>query len=230
MGERVEAAVEARGMAVNKADVAHQVFEFTNIELEKCDDAELAFRMHKAMNSSPRISKNRNLSDNNRLDTLIAGSSRTFNCLKPTEIVYVRRRKKPDEMEPRDVIYASHKKKPVQIVYTRRRKKACEIVNEQCRQKHNEMAYVRRGKKLYDLVYKRRSKQNDSKEKSDVETGPKEREDGYSNLLSKSGVDTNMNSESKAYSYQDDSIVFDNMQSDGKLVLYLLAYSRKKSK
>ncbi|KAE8707581.1 putative Tetratricopeptide repeat-like superfamily protein [Hibiscus syriacus] len=244
MGETVEAAVEARGMAlnINKADVAQQVVEFANIELEKCDDAELAFRMHKAMNSSPRISKNRNLSDDIRLDALVAGSSRAFSCLKPTEIVYARRRKKPNKMEPRDTVYASYRKKPVQIVYARRRKnpvqivyarrrkKACEIADEQCIIKHNEMVYVQPGKKQYKLVYKRRSKQSDSKEKSDVEIGPKEREDGCSNFLSKSGVDTKMNSESKAYNYEDDAIVFDNMQSDGKLVQYLLTYSRKKSK
>ncbi|KAK8636597.1 hypothetical protein V6N13_124341 [Hibiscus sabdariffa] len=230
MEDTVEAVIKARSVAVNKALMTHQVVELANSELEKCDDAELAFRLHRAMNSSPRISKNRNLSNDNSIDTLIAGSSRALSCLKQTEMVYARRRKKPAEMEPRDIVYACHRKKPVQMVYARRRKKACEILNEQCRNKFDEMVYVRRRRKPYKLVYKRRRKQSASKEKSDVEIGSKEREDGCSNLLSKSGIDINTSSDSKAYNYQDDSIVFDNMQSDGKLVQYLLTYSRKKTK
>ncbi|GMI78743.1 hypothetical protein HRI_001543600 [Hibiscus trionum] len=225
MEETVEAAVKVRRVAVNKAVVAHQV-----VELEKSDDAELAFRLHRAMNSSPRISKVRNLCNDNSIDTLIAGSSRTLSCLKQTGIVYARRRKKPAEMEPRGIVYAHHRKKPVQMVYARRRKKECEIRNEQCRNKLNEMVYVRRRKKPCKLVYRRRRKQSDSKEKSDVEIGLKGKEDRCSNLLSKSGVDNGTSSESKAYNYQDDSIVFDNMQSDGKLVQYLLTYRRKKPK
>ncbi|KAL4347353.1 hypothetical protein GQ457_17G010720 [Hibiscus cannabinus] len=57
------AVVKARSVAVNKVLVIHQVVELSNNELEKCDDDELAFRLHRAMNSSPRISKDRNLSN-----------------------------------------------------------------------------------------------------------------------------------------------------------------------
>ncbi|XP_022763772.1 uncharacterized protein LOC111309138 [Durio zibethinus] len=212
MEKKVEATVKAREMAVKKAVVAKQAVELASNALEECDDAELAFRLHRAMNSSPRISKNRNLCDKNGLEPLIAGSSRAFSCLKRPEIVYARRRKKPAE-----IVYAWCRKKASEIVYTPRRNKP------------NEMVYVQCGKKSHKLVYKRHSKHSESKEISGVEIGMKEREESCSSLLSNSsGVDGSMNSESKPYNYQDESIVFNDTQSDGKLVQYLLTYSRKK--
>ncbi|KAE8671197.1 putative Tetratricopeptide repeat-like superfamily protein [Hibiscus syriacus] len=175
--ETVEDAVKASGMAVSKAVVANKAVELENSKLEECDDAELAFRFHRAMNSSPRISKNRNLSSDNSLYTLTAGSSRALSCLKQTKMVYARHRKKPAEIELRDIVYARHRKKPAQIVDARHRKVACEKLNAQHRNKQNEMVYVRRGKKPYKFVSKRRRNHNDNKEKSGVEMGLKER--GY---------------------------------------------------
>ncbi|OMO99105.1 hypothetical protein CCACVL1_03928, partial [Corchorus capsularis] len=117
MEKKVEVAVKARETAVKKAVVAKRAVELARDALEECDDAELAFRLHRAMNSSPRILKNRILGDQNGLDPVIA-RNRPFSCLKPTEIVYAR-----------------HRKKITEIVYTRRRNKP------------NEMVYVRRGRK-----------------------------------------------------------------------------------
>ncbi|KAE8708572.1 putative Tetratricopeptide repeat-like superfamily protein [Hibiscus syriacus] len=182
MGEMVEDAFNARGLAISKSVVANQVKELENSELEECDDAELAFQLHRAMNSSPRISKNRNLSTDNGLYTLTAGSSRASSCLKQTKMVYAHR-KKPAEIEPRDIVYALHRKKSVQIVDAWPRKKACKKLNAQHRNKQNEMVYVQRGKKPYKFVYKRRRKHNDNKEKSGVEMGLEENEDIWSSLL-----------------------------------------------
>ncbi|XVF01617.1 hypothetical protein REPUB_Repub04eG0104100 [Reevesia pubescens] len=198
--KKVEAAVKAREISVKKAAVANRAVELANNALEECDDAELAFRLHRTMNSSPRISKKRIFCDQNGLEPLIAGSG-AFSHLKPTEIVYAR-----------------HRKKHAEIVYARHRNKL------------NEMVYVQRGKNLHKFVYNRHKKQSESKEKSGVEIGMKEREVSCSSLLSNSsGVDSSMNFESKPYNYKDDSTVFKDTQSDGKLVQYLLTYSRKKS-
>ncbi|XVE93070.1 hypothetical protein REPUB_Repub01dG0158400 [Reevesia pubescens] len=184
MEKKVEAAVKAREMAVKKAFLAKQAVELAYNALEECDDAELAFRLHREMNSSPRISKNRILCEQNSLEPLIAGS-RTFSRFKPTEIVYARRRKKAAGL------CASKETKRDSL----------------CPAKHSE-----------------------SKEKSGVDLGMKEREDNFSTLLSNSSeVDSSMNSESKPYNYQDDSIVSKDRQSDVKLVQYLFTYSRKKS-
>ena len=199
MEKKVAVAVKSREVAVKKAGVANRAVELANNALEECDDAELAFRLHRAMNSSPRISKNRILCEQNGLELLIDGS-RAFSSLKPTEIVYARRRKKPSE-----------------IVYVR------------CRNKPNDMVHVRRGKKPPKFVYKRRRKHCECKEKSGVEKGMKEREESCCSLLSNSsGFDSSMNSKSKPYN-QDDSTVFKDTRSDGKLVQYVITYSRKNS-
>ncbi|KAK8518968.1 hypothetical protein V6N13_017781 [Hibiscus sabdariffa] len=91
MEDTIEAVVKARSVDVNKVLVTHQVVELSNNELEKCDDDELAFRLHRTINSSPRISKDRNLSNDNSIDTLIAGSSRALSCLKQTNGNGIRR-------------------------------------------------------------------------------------------------------------------------------------------
>ncbi|XWS68336.1 hypothetical protein CRYUN_Cryun04dG0081600 [Craigia yunnanensis] len=236
MGKKVEAAVKAREKAVKKAVVAKGAVELANNAFEECGDAELAFRLHRAMNSSPRISKNRILCDQNGLEPLIAGS-RAFSHSKPAEIVYARRRKKPMEIvyarrrkKPAEIVYAQCRKKPIEIVYARRRNKPSEIVYARHRNKPHEIVYVRHGNKPRELVYKRRRRHFESKENSGVEIGMKDREEScYSLLSNSSGVDSSMNSESKPYNYQDDSTVFKDTQSDGKVVQYLLTYSRKKS-
>ncbi|XP_017972018.1 PREDICTED: uncharacterized protein LOC18608347 [Theobroma cacao] len=200
MGKKVEAAVKAREMAVKKAIVAKRAVELASNALEECDDAELAFRLHRAMNSSPRISKNRILGDQNGLEFLIAGN-RVFSGLKPTEIVYARR-----------------SQKPTQIVYA------------WCGNEPTEMVYVRRRKKPTKLVYKRRRKHSECKEDCGVEIRMKEREESCSSLLlNSSGFHSSMKSESKPCNYQDDCTVFKDTRSDVKLVHYLLTYSRKKS-
>lgn len=200
MEKKVEAAVKARETAVKKAVVAKRAVELASNALEECDDAELAFRLHRAMNSSPRISKNRILCEKNWLEPLIDGSW-AFSHLKPTEIVYARRRKKPSE-----------------IVYARRRNKP------------NDMAYVGCGTKPPKLVYKRRRKLNECKEKSGVEIGMEREESCCSLLSNSSGVDSSMDFESKPYNDQDDSTILKDMRSDRNVVQYLLTYSRKKSK
>lgn len=70
VGKKIEAATRAREEALRKAVVARRAMELaTNAvdfiakrnetrEKEVVDDAELAFRLHRAMNSSPRISRN----------------------------------------------------------------------------------------------------------------------------------------------------------------------------
>ncbi|KAK8646123.1 hypothetical protein V6N13_119919 [Hibiscus sabdariffa] len=47
MENTIEAVVKARSVAVNKVLVTYQVVELSNTELEKCDDDELAFRLHR---------------------------------------------------------------------------------------------------------------------------------------------------------------------------------------
>lgn len=222
--KKFEAAVKAREMAVKKADVAKRAVELANNALGEFDDAELAFRLHRAMNSSPRISRNRFLCDQNGLEPLVAGS-KDFSRLKPADIVYSRREKNPVE-----IVYARRGKKPAEIVYARRRMEPSHIIYARQRNKPNGMVYVRRGKKPHKLVYERRRKHSQSRTNSGVEIVMKEREESCFSLLSNSsGADSSTDSEFKPYDYHDDSTLFKDTQSDEKLVQYSLTYCRKKS-
>ncbi|GLT27310.1 hypothetical protein SLA2020_023170 [Shorea laevis] len=101
--EKVEAAARARELAEKKAAVARQAVELASNALNlaamtgRYDDEKLALQLHRAINSSPRISKNRDLCSLSVSEPRVA--VRALDNLKPRTIVYSRRLKKGESQK-----------------------------------------------------------------------------------------------------------------------------------